>query len=292
MAILKAKEGFFKKLKHFFISKPIDDDLYEELEELLISSDMGVELSVEIIEELESRKYKNSQDVYDALEEILISKLESVENNLLHIEKNKLNIIFVIGVNGVGKTTSIGKIANQLKNEGYKLVLGAADTFRAAAIDQLNEWANRVNCKMISHNKGTDPAAVVYDTISYATKENVDIAIIDTAGRLQNKKNLMEELRKISSIIEEKAKDANKETLLVIDATTGQNGLNQAKIFNEITKIDGIILTKYDGTAKGGIIFPIISELKKPIKYIGVGEGINDLKPFCAKSFVKEIFEK
>lgn len=291
MAILKAKEGFFKKLKYFFVSRPIDDTLYENLEELLISSDMGVELSIQIIEELESKKYKNSQEVYDELEKILISKLENVDS-VLKIDESKLNILFVIGVNGVGKTTSIGKITNQFKNKGYKVVLGAADTFRAAAIEQLQEWANRTNVKMISHNKGTDPAAVVYDTISYATKENIDIAIIDTAGRLQNKKNLMEELKKISNIIDEKAKNSNKETLLVIDATTGQNGLNQAKIFNEITNIDGIILTKYDGTAKGGIIFPIISELKKPIKYIGIGEGINDLKPFDAKEFVKEIFEK
>lgn len=291
MAILKAKEGFFAKLKHLFISKPIDDTLYEKLEELLISSDMGVDLSLKIINELETKKYNNSQEVYDKLEQILISKLESVDSKL-KIDDTKLNIFFVIGVNGVGKTTSIGKIANQFKNKGYSLVLGAADTFRAAAIEQLQEWANRVGVKMISHSKGTDPAAVVYDTISYAQKENVNIAIIDTAGRLQNKKNLMEELRKINNIIENKASNANKNTLLVIDATTGQNGLSQAKIFNEITNIDGIILTKYDGTAKGGIIFPIVSELNKPIKYIGVGEGLNDLKPFDAKSFVKDIFEK
>lgn len=292
MAILKVKEGFFKKLKYMFISKPISDELYEELEELLIQSDMGINTSIQIIEELESKKLKNSNEVYKALEQILIDKLNKFENNSLNIDKNKLNILFIIGVNGVGKTTSIGKITNRLKNQGYNIVLGAADTFRAAAIEQLEEWANRTNVKLIKQSKGSDPAAVVFDTLNYAVKENIDIAIIDTAGRLHNKKNLMQELSKINKIIEEKAEFSHIETLLVIDATTGQNGLEQARIFNQIANISGIILTKYDGTAKGGIIFPIISELNKPIKFIGVGEGINDLKPFVAKDFIKEIFDK
>ncbi|WP_156286081.1 signal recognition particle-docking protein FtsY [Oceanivirga salmonicida] len=292
MAILKAKEGFFKKLKTMFVGKPITDELYEELEELLIQSDMGIQTSINIIEELERQKFKDSNSVYEELENILIEKLNKFDNIDLVIEKGKLNIIFVIGVNGVGKTTSIGKITNMLKNNKYSIVLGAADTFRAAAIEQLQEWANRTNVKLIKQNKGSDPAAVVFDTLNYAIKEKCDVAIIDTAGRLHNKKNLMEELSKINKIIEDKANGSHIETLLVIDATTGQNGLEQAKIFNQIAKISGIILTKYDGTAKGGIIFPIIEELKKPIKFIGVGEGINDLKPFVAKDFVKEIFDR
>ncbi len=292
MAILKAKEGFFKKLKNMFVGKPINDELYEELEELLIQSDMGIQTSINIIEKLESKKFKDSSQVYEELENILIEKLTNFDDSELKIENDKLNIIFVIGVNGVGKTTSIGKITNRLKKDGYKIVLGAADTFRAAAIEQLGEWADRTGVKLVKQSKGTDPAAVVYDTLNYATKEKMDIAIIDTAGRLHNKKNLMEELSKINKIIESKASFSHTETLLVIDATTGQNGLEQARIFNEIAQISGIILTKYDGTAKGGIIFPIIEELKKPIKFIGVGEGIDDLKPFVAKDFVKEIFNK
>ena len=192
-------------------------------------------------------------------------------SNSLNIERNKKNILLIVGVNGVGKTTSIGKIANMLKNKNYSVVIGAADTFRAAAIEQLEEWGERTNTRVISQRKGTDPAAVVFDTINYLNAENIEVGIIDTAGRLHNKKGLMDELAKIKKIIETKTTNANIETLLVIDATTGQNGLEQARIFNEITAISGIILTKYDGTAKGGIIFPIIDEIKKPVKFIGVG---------------------
>lgn len=296
MSLLKPKKGFFTKLKEFFVGKPIDDKLYEELEELLIKSDMGIKTSMSIIEDLEkrvsSKSIKESDKMYIELENILTEKLVSFDNMTLDIQKNKLNIILVIGVNGVGKTTSIAKIANMLKKQAYNIVIGAADTFRAAAIEQLEMWANRVNVKLIKQEQGADPAAVVFDTINYATKENVDVAIIDTAGRLHNKTDLMNELSKIKKIVYSKKDVANIETLLVIDSTTGQNGLEQAKIFNEVTELSGIILTKYDGTAKGGIIFPIIEEIKKPIKFLGVGEGIDDLKPFNANEFVKEIFDK
>lgn len=296
MSLLKPKKGFFAKLKEFFVGKPIDDDLYEELEELLIKSDMGIKTSMDIIETLENnvskKGLKDSAQVYEEIENILIEKLTSFNNTGLNIKDDKLNIILVIGVNGVGKTTSIGKIANMLKKQQKTVVIGAADTFRAAAIEQLEQWADRVDVKLIKQTKGTDPAAVVFDTLNYAINSKADVAIIDTAGRLHNKIDLMNELSKIKKIVESKQNIANIETLLVVDSTTGQNGLEQAKIFNEVTKLTGIILTKYDGTAKGGIIFPIIDEVKQPIKYLGVGEGIDDLKAFNAVEFVKEIFDK
>lgn len=290
MSLLNTKKGFFTKLKEFFVGKPFSDDIFEELEELLIKSDIGVKTSIEIITELEKNSYETTEKVYEKLEQILIDKLNIFPTNELEIKKNMLNAILVVGVNGVGKTTSIGKISNMLNKQGYSIVLGAADTFRAAAIEQLEIWANKINVKLIKQSKGTDPAAVVFDTINYAKNNNSDIAIIDTAGRLHNKKDLMNELSKIKKIIENSSSNINIETLLVIDATTGQNGLEQARIFNEINTLTGIILTKYDGTAKGGIIFPIINEIKKPIKFIGLGEGIDDLKVFNTKEFVKEIF--
>lgn len=296
MSLLKPKQGFFAKLKEFFVGKPIDDDLYEELEELLIKSDMGIKTSIGIISELEKKAVekhlKNSGEVYEELKNILVTKLTKFTDKGLNIESGKLTVILVIGVNGVGKTTSIGKIANIMKKGNKKVVIGAADTFRAAAIEQLEQWADLTGVKLIKHVKGTDPAAVVYDTLNYAINSNFDIAIIDTAGRLHNKTDLMKELSKIKKIVESKQDTINIETLLVIDSTTGQNGLEQAKVFNEVTKLSGIILTKYDGTAKGGIIFPIIDEVQQPIKYIGTGEGIDDLKPFDTVEFVKEIFDK
>lgn len=292
MSLLKPKKGFFTKLKEFFVGQSITDELYEELEELLIQSDMGVKTTSSIIEELMKNNFSTTDEVYAKLEEILIGKINKFSDNSLRLDKSKKNVILLVGVNGVGKTTSVGKIANIIKNSGYTLVIGAADTFRAAAIEQLEEWGKRVSVKVISQKKGTDPAAVVFDTLNYLNSENIQVSIIDTAGRLHNKKDLMDELGKIKKIITNKIDSANIETLLVIDATTGQNGLEQAKIFNEITSITGVILTKYDGTAKGGIIFPIIEELQKPVKFLGVGEGINDLKVFDPKSFVKEIFNK
>lgn len=292
MSLLKPKKNFFTKLKEFFTGQNITDELYDDLEELLIQSDIGIKTTSNLIENLSKNNFKNTKEIYEKLENLLIEKLHKFDDNLLNISKDKKNIILIVGVNGVGKTTSVGKIANILKNKGYKTVIGAADTFRAAAIEQLEIWANKVKVKLISQKKGSDPAAVVFDTLNHLNSENLDVAIIDTAGRLHNKKDLMEELGKIKKIIENKVNNANIETLLVIDSTTGQNGLEQARIFNELTAITGIILTKYDGTAKGGIIFPIIEELQKPVKFLGVGEGIDDLKIFNATEFVKEIFNK
>ena len=277
------KKGFFSKLKEMFLGKTIDDELYEELEELLIQSDIGMDMTMEIVADLEKqvdkKRLKASQDVYEELKELLKSKLvyNTEENTKLDIQDGKLNIILVVGVNGVGKTTSIGKIAKKLKDKGKKVIIGAGDTFRAAAIEQIEEWGKRTGVEVVKQSHGSDPAAVIFDTVKTAKNRNFDVAILDTAGRLHNKRDLMKELEKINKIIKEQSGNDKFETLLVIDSTTGQNGLEQAKIFNEIVDLTGIILTKFDGTAKGGIIFPITNELKKPIKFIGVGEGLEDL---------------
>ena len=290
------KKGFFSKLKEMFLGKTIDDELYEELEELLIQSDIGMDMTMEIVADLEKqvakKRLKVSQDVYEELKELLKDKLvyNTEENTKLDIQDGKLNIILVVGVNGVGKTTSIGKIAKKLKDEGKKVIIGAGDTFRAAAIEQIEEWGKRTGVEVVKQSHGSDPAAVIFDTVKNAKNRNFDVAILDTAGRLHNKRDLMKELEKINKIIKEQSGNDKFETLLVIDSTTGQNGLEQAKIFNEIVDLTGIILTKFDGTAKGGIIFPITNELKKPIKFIGVGEGIEDLRKFNSKEFVEAIF--
>ena len=292
--LVNPKKGFFTKLKQLFVGKPINDELYDELEELLIQSDLGFDMTLKTIEELEKRvskvKAKASEDVYAELKEILKEKLIK-ENNKLVVEQGKLNVILVVGVNGVGKTTSIGKIASKLKSEGKKVIVGAGDTFRAAAIEQLEEWGKRTGVEVIKQSHGSDPAAVVFDAVSVAKYKGYDVVIIDTAGRLHNKTDLMKELEKINRIIIQQTGEENFERLLVIDSTTGQNGLQQAKLFNELVDLTGIILTKFDGTAKGGIIFPISEELQKPIKFIGVGEGIDDLREFDAKEFVDAIFD-
>ena len=292
--LVKTKKGFFTKLKEVFTGKPIDDEMYEELEDLLIQSDLGFDMTLRVIEELEERvkkaKVKDSEEVYEILKQILREKISS-ENSALDIVDGKLNIILVVGVNGVGKTTSIGKIASKLKQKNKKVIIGAADTFRAAAIEQLEEWGKRTGVEVIKQSQGSDPGAVVFDTISTARSKKYDVAIIDTAGRLHNKSDLMKELEKINKIIIQQSGEDNFEKLLVIDSTTGQNGLQQAKLFNEIVDLSGVILTKFDGTAKGGIIFAISDELKKPIKYLGVGEGIEDLREFNADEFVNAIFD-
>ena len=292
--LVKTKKGFFTKLKEVFTGKPIDDEMYEELEDLLIQSDLGFDMTLRVIEELEERvkkaKVKDSEEVYEILKQILREKISS-ENSALDIADGKLNIILVVGVNGVGKTTSIGKIASKLKQKNKKVIIGAADTFRAAAIEQLEEWGKRTGVEVIKQSHGSDPGAVVFDTISTARSKKYDVAIIDTAGRLHNKSDLMKELEKINKIIIQQSGEDNFEKLLVIDSTTGQNGLQQAKLFNEIVDLSGVILTKFDGTAKGGIIFAISDELKKPIKYLGVGEGIEDLREFNADEFVNAIFD-
>ena len=266
----------------------IDDDFYEELEESLILADLGVETAVKAVEALRNKvnmeHLKDAEEVRNALKDILADML-SVGDLTLNMN-TKPSIILVIGVNGVGKTTTIGKLANQMKSEGKKVLLCAADTFRAAAADQLEIWSQRAGVDIVRQHEGADPAAVVFDAISAAKARNVDVILCDTAGRLHNKQNLMNELGKIGRIIDRELPDADKEVLLVIDGTTGQNGLMQAKQFSEIAGVTGMALTKLDGTAKGGIVIAVADSLQIPVKYIGVGEGIDDLMPFEPRSFV------
>ncbi|GAA0124251.1 signal recognition particle-docking protein FtsY [Clostridium sp. CTA-19] len=270
----------------------IDDDLYEELEEALIISDIGVETSVEIIERLKEKikeeKIKDVAMVKPCMKEVIIEMMGE-EVSTISPEKTP-EIKLVIGVNGVGKTTSIGKLATKIKNENYKVLLAAADTFRAAAIDQLEIWSKRAKVDIVKHQEGSDPAAVIYDAVQAAKARNVDVLICDTAGRLHNKKNLMDELSKINRVIDREFGEAHRETLLVLDATTGQNAVIQAKQFMEVCPIDGIILTKLDGTAKGGVVISIKNQLNIPVKFIGVGEGIDDLQEFNSKEFVEALF--
>ncbi len=270
----------------------IDEDLFEELEELLVMSDVGVETSLKICEELRTRvKHDGVTDptqIKGIMHDIIVEMLG--EDTALKLD-TKPSVILVIGVNGVGKTTTIGKMSLMLKENGKKVVLGAADTFRAAAIDQLGVWADRAGVTMVKSVEGSDPASVVYDTIASAKSKGADIIICDTAGRLHNKKNLMDELAKIYRIIKRELPEASIETLLVLDAATGQNAVNQAREFKNVADITGIVLTKLDGTAKGGIVIAIHNELKIPVKYVGVGEGIDDLQPFSAKEFADGIFD-
>ena len=270
----------------------IDEEFMEELEEILVSSDIGVATSTEICERLRAKIKETGATDTNEIKELLkniISDMLGMDSGLTL--ETKPSVILVIGVNGVGKTTSIGKLAASLAAEGKKVVLGAADTFRAAAIDQLEIWAERAGASIVKSTPGADPASVVFDTIASAKAHHADVIICDTAGRLHNKKDLMEELAKINRVIERELPDASKETLLVLDAATGQNAVNQAREFKNVTNITGIVLTKLDGTAKGGIVIAIHNELSIPVKYVGVGEGIDDLQPFCAKEFADGIFD-
>lgn len=270
----------------------IDEDLFEELEELLVMSDVGVETSVKICDELRTRvkRYgiKDPSQIKTIMHDIIIEMLG--DDTPLKLD-TRPSVVLVIGVNGVGKTTTIGKMSLMLKNSGKKVVLGAADTFRAAAIDQLGIWADRAGVSMVKSVEGSDPASVVFDTIASAKSKGADVIICDTAGRLHNKKNLMDELAKIYRIIKRELPEASLETLLVLDAATGQNAVNQAREFKSVADITGIVLTKLDGTAKGGIVISIHNELGIPVKYVGVGEGIDDLQPFNAKEFADGIFD-
>ena len=290
----KTKDNFSKKINLVINSfTKIDEEFFEELEEMLITADVGVKTSNEICEKLR-RKVKEkglteSQDIKSELKDIILEILKG-ENNLKL--STKPSIILVLGVNGVGKTTTIGKLANDFKNQNKSVLLAAADTFRAAAAEQLDIWAKRANCAIVRQPEGSDPAAVVFDSISSAKAKGVDIIICDTAGRLHNKKNLMAELEKINRVIDRELPDKDKEILLVLDASTGQNALNQAVEFKKILNITGIVLTKLDGTAKGGIIIAIKEELGVPVKFIGIGEGVDDLRPFDPQEFVKIMFDE
>ncbi len=284
--IVSGMDSIFHGFSH------IDDDFYEELEETLIMGDLGVHTTMEIIEDLKEKV--KEQHIKEPIEcrELLIDSIKKqmdVGETAYEFE-NRQSVVFVIGVNGVGKTTTIGKLAGKFHAQGKKVILGAADTFRAAAGEQLKEWANRAQVEMIGGQEGSDPAAVVYDAVAAAKARKADILLCDTAGRLHNKKNLMEELKKINRVIDREYPDAYRETLVVLDATTGQNALAQAKEFNEVTDITGVVLTKMDGTAKGGIAVAIQSELGIPVKYIGVGESIDDLQKFNADEFVNALF--
>ena len=270
----------------------IDDDFYEELEEILIMGDLGVATTEKIIENLKAKVKELKIKEPSECKELLINSIKEqmdLGENAYEFE-NRKSVVLVIGVNGVGKTTSIGKIAAGLKSQGKKVIMAAADTFRAAAIEQLTEWAHRAECDIIAQKEGSDPGAVVFDAIQAAKARNADVLICDTAGRLHNKKNLMEELRKIDRIIDREMPDAYRETLIVLDGTTGQNALSQLKEFNDITSVSGIVLTKMDGTAKGGIAVAIQAEYGVPVKYIGVGEKIEDLQKFNSEDFVNAIF--
>lgn len=271
----------------------VDDDFYEELEETLVLSDMGMETSMRLVEEIRkeamSRRLKRPEEVKGLMRE-KIAELLSVGDESI-TDPDGMTILLVIGVNGAGKTTTIGKLAAQLKQSGKRVILAAADTFRAAAIDQLQIWADRAGVDLVKHGEGSDPAAVVFDAINAGKARGCDVVICDTAGRLHNKKNLMDELSKIARVIDREAPGSAKEVLLVLDATTGQNALNQAKLFQEAAGLTGIILTKLDGTARGGVVIGIKEELNIPIKYIGVGEQIDDLRPFDSKEFVEALFE-
>lgn len=288
----KTKNSFNEKMNNVFSNfRKVDEDLLEELEEVLIMSDVGVDTSVKIINNLRNRikkeKIEDEEGVKQALREEIKQIFKTVDESL-HLDTIP-SVILVVGVNGVGKTTSIGKIANRLRQDGKKVVIAAADTFRAAAVEQLEVWTNRANCDIVKKNEGSDPASVVYDAIKITKEKGADVLICDTAGRLHNKKYLMDELEKIKKVIDKELPDTSKEILMVLDATTGQNAISQIKTFKETVDINGVILTKLDGTAKGGAVIGIVAENNIPIKFIGVGEQIDDMEKFNSDDFVKAL---
>ena len=292
--LTKTRDNIVSGIENVFSGfSSIDDDFYDELEETLIMGDIGVRATEEIIEELKEKvkeqKIKEPQQCKQLLIDTIKEKMDLGEN--AYDFENRKSIVMLIGVNGVGKTTSVGKLAGHLKAMDKKVIMAAADTFRAAAIEQLTEWANRTSVDIISQSEGSDPAAVIYDSIAAARARNADVLLCDTAGRLHNKKNLMEELRKIDRVIEREYPDAYRENLIVLDATTGQNALAQLREFKEVTDITGIILTKMDGTAKGGIAVAIQAEYGIPVKYVGVGEKVEDLQKFNSNDFVNALFD-
>ncbi|MFH0802154.1 MAG: signal recognition particle-docking protein FtsY [bacterium] len=290
--LTRTREGFIAKVKNIFRRNNIDEELWEELESILIGADVGVVTTERIIREMrgvvKERGLKDPEELTEALKEKMALILG--EPKSLNLASGTLSVILVVGVNGTGKTTSIAKLAHRLKSDGKKVLVAAADTFRAAAIEQLEVWAGRVHFDVISHREGADPAAVVFDSISAAKARNADVLIVDTAGRLQTKVNLMEELKKVRRIITRDIPEAPHETLLVLDATTGQNALQQARLFGAASEVTGIVLCKLDGTAKGGIVLAISGELGIPVKFIGLGEKIEDLKEFDPRDFLEALF--
>lgn len=290
----KTRDQIISGIDSIFSGSNIDEDFYEELEEILIMADLGINTTTSIIEELrkkvKEKSVKEPSECRELLKDSIKSQMKLSED--AYDFENRKSVVLLIGVNGVGKTTSVGKLAGQLKGMGKKVMVAAADTFRAGAIEQLTEWSNRAGVEIIAQQEGSDPAAVVYDAVTAAKARNTDVLICDTAGRLHNKKNLMDELKKINRIIEREYPEAYRETLVVLDGTTGQNAMAQAKQFNEVAEISGIILTKLDGTAKGGIAIAIQSELGIPVKYIGIGESMDDLQKFNADDFVNALFEE
>lgn len=291
-SLIKTRKNIVEKVEAIFTGRKIDEATLEELEETLILADVGIKATSEIIENIKQKVKKGEVNGVDSIKDVLKNEMLKILDNCqnLNIKDYKPFVILAIGVNGVGKTTTIGKLANRFKLEGFTVLLAAGDTFRAAGIEQLEVWAKRANSHFIAHQKGSDPSAVAYDAISSAKSRGIDVVIIDTAGRLHTKVNLMEELKKIKRTIEKVLPGAPHEILLVVDATTGQNALNQAQMFNNAIGVTGIALTKLDGTAKGGIVFAIKKELGIPVKFIGVGEGIDDLKDFVPKEFVEALF--
>lgn len=293
--LTKTREGFVEKIETLVTGRTkIDEELYEELEEVLIQSDVGVNTALELVEKLrqavKERKLDDASKLKEVLKE-LVSEILIDEECTVAISKGAPTVIMVVGVNGVGKTTTIGKLAHQIKDSGKKVLLAAGDTFRAAAIDQLEIWSQRVGCDIIKHSENADPAAVVFDAIKAAKARNVDVLIIDTAGRLHTKANLMEELKKVYRVIQREIPEAPHEVLLVLDATTGQNAISQAKQFRQAVGVTGLVLTKLDGTAKGGVIIGIKEEIDVPVKLIGVGEQIEDLRPFKPAEFIEALFQ-
>ena len=298
LGLKKSNESFFNKISKAVIGKSkVDDQVLDDLEEILISSDVGVKTTLKIIDKIENRvakdKFLNSSELDLILKEEIIKIICDSENdNFLNISKEKPHVILVVGVNGVGKTTSIGKMANYYKSIGLKVMVGAADTFRAAAIDQLQVWSDRVGVELVKQEMGSDPASVAFDTLESAINKNIDVVLIDTAGRLHNKTNLMNELSKIKRVLQKKNINAPHEVLLVIDGSTGQNAFEQAKQFTNVTEITSLAVTKLDGTAKGGVVLGISDQFNIPIKFIGFGEGVEDLQIFDKKEFVDSFFKK
>lgn len=293
----KTRQSFTDKIEEIVTGHgKIDEDLLEDLEFVLLSADVGVQTTEKLIEEIrlgiKNKEIQAAEQLKPFLQESISEILTAGSADIIASPDNKPLVIMVVGVNGAGKTTTIGKLANYYQQQGKKVMMAAADTFRAAAIDQLEVWSNRTGCDMIKHNEGSDPAAVAFDAAQAAKARNVDILIIDTAGRLQTKSNLMEELKKIHRVVSREIPDAPHETLLVLDATTGQNALSQAKLFGEAANVTGVVLTKLDGTAKGGVVVAIKNEMGVPVKWIGVGEGIDDLRPFDPKEFSQALFGK